>query len=187
MRWWVTATSHEVVGHGLSEEKLSKEEMRKQAHLERNKVMYDHHRAECAVETWSKMYDGGRPSYLFFMCTSTEPKVKQLEETLAVVDECERDFAADLAHFEEITAEEAMCVVDAGRSALSTPATGVGNPEAMQAALPGLKVGAQCNPNPKATPFDFRFTACHCRSKLRSHSSDSRRHVTTLNLSSRIY
>jgi len=46
------------------------------------------------------MYDGGRPSYLFFSCTSQEPKVQQLEETLSVVDECERDFAADLAHFE---------------------------------------------------------------------------------------
>ena len=79
---------------------MNKEEMRRQALIERKRVMFEHHRSECALETWRQMYDGGRPSYLFFCCTSEDARVKQLEECLSVVDECERDFAADLAHFE---------------------------------------------------------------------------------------
>jgi len=61
------------------------EEMRKQVLLERKRVMHEHHRSEAAFETWKMMYDGGRPSYLFFCCTSEDPRVKQLEECLSVV------------------------------------------------------------------------------------------------------
>ena len=84
-----------------------------------------HHIALQAVAIWKTMYEIGRPCYMFFSGTGDNPKLRQLEETLAIVDECERDFAADLEHVAECERLLGEITEFATARNVSTPATNV--------------------------------------------------------------